>query len=119
MTFGKFICTFIFTAALSQGQVIASDTAPEVDPLTNITVSKDEISQSLDKLKKEGKISATDYEAAKKELDGMSPGHVTAIKELAVGMIRNNPDKALELVQSPKVDFEEAKRQINALSNPK
>ncbi|MBY0413280.1 MAG: hypothetical protein K2Q18_03910, partial [Bdellovibrionales bacterium] len=116
MTFGKFICSLFFTALLFQNVSSASDNE---DPLQNITVSKAEIDKSLDKMRSDGKISVQDYNSAKKELAGMSDTHVTAIKELAVGMIRNNPDKALELVQAPKVDLEEAQRQINALSNPK
>lgn len=118
MTFGKMIFTCAVSSLLVFNVAFAENTS-EVDPLANISVSKHEISGSLDRLKNEGKISEKDYHAAKAELANMSDAHVTAIKEMAVGMIRNDPDKALSLVQAPQVDLAEAERQIKALSNPK
>jgi hypothetical protein len=89
--------------------------AEDVDPLANFTVSKSEIADSLAKLKASGKISEADYNAAKKELDGMSDSQVGAIKDKAVGLARKNPDKALELINKPKLDAKELEKQLNGV----
>jgi hypothetical protein len=113
MTFGKILLLSMCSFAILQTPAKA-----ETDPLANITVTKNEVAKSLDNLKKEGKISQKDYDDAQKALVGMSDAHLTAIKEMAVGMARNNPDKAMELVKAPSIDLAEAEKQMNALSNP-
>lgn len=102
---------------LFQGNLSASD---DLDPLANFQVSKDDIIKSLDNLKQMGKISEEDYQKAKKELGGMSNNQVSALKETAVGLVRNDPDKAVSLVnKGGQINAEEVKKQIGELSLPK
>lgn len=111
MLFFALLSFFIFQSPLSASEEMA-------DPLANFSVSKDEISKSLDGLKASGKISDADYQKAKVELLGMSDAKVNAIKETAIGMVRNNPDKAVELVNANKIDTAAIQKQINDLSKP-
>lgn len=90
----------------------------DIDPLSNVKVSKEEIFKSLENLKSQGQISADDYEKAKLQLSGMDANQIEGLNQTAVGMVRNNPDKAVELSQKP---FNEAavKEQLQELSRPK
>lgn len=103
---------FMFQSPLSASELESEDK----DPLAGFTVSKDEIAKSLDNLKAGGKISDADYQNAKKDLGGMSDTQISAIKETAIGMVRNNPDKAVELVNANKIDASAVQKQINDLS---
>ena len=110
MIAGKFLLFTALSFFTFQPQVSASDDVN--DPLTGFTVSKDDIVKGLDHLKSEGKISQADYDKAKSELSGMSDSSVDELKDKAVGIVRNNPDKALELVKAPKVNPEEVQKQL-------
>ena len=88
--------------------------AQDIDPLANFTISKDEISQSLDKLRATGKISEADHAAAKKELAQMNDAQVGSIKDKAIGIVRKDPDKALELINKPTIDAKEVEARLNA-----
>jgi len=57
---------FLFQSPLSANDEL------DVDPLSNINISKEDIIKSLKILKKKGKISKADYRKAKKELVGIS-----------------------------------------------
>lgn len=119
MIIGKFLAFTLLSFCLFQSTVSANDDLDK-DPLEGFTVSKSDIISSLDSLKKMGKISEADYQKAKKELEAMSDSQVSALKETAVGMVRNDPDKAVDLVnKGAKIDTEAAKKQINDLSKPK
>ena len=91
---------FIFQTPLSASELDLG----KMDPLTNFTVSKDEIAKSLDILKASGKINNADYEKAKKQLDGMTDNQINKIKETAIEMIKSDPDKAFGLVNTDKID---------------
>ena len=82
-----------------------------VDPLSNLSISKDDIFKSLDNLKKEGKISDADYEKAKLELKAMSDTQVNGMKDTAVNMIRKDPDKAVDLIKGSAIDMKEVEKQ--------
>lgn len=117
MTLSKFLSavslfTLLSYPAHSQAEEL------EQDPLTNFSVSKEEVLKSLDMLKSNGQISEKDYLAAKQQLSGMNASQISALKETAVGMVRNDPDKAVELSKG-KFDAEATKKQINDLSKPK
>lgn len=86
--------------------------AQDVDPLSNITISKDEISKSLDHLKGQGKISESDYNEAQKELKTMSDSQIESIKDKAIGLIRKDPDKALEIINK-KIDKKELEKELH------
>ena len=116
MTSGKLVALTLISFLLFQSPLSASE---DVDTLSTIKVSKEDILKSLDGLKKAGKISAADYEAAKKELIGMNDTQIDAIKETAVGVVKNNPEKADELLKAKKIDTKEVKKQIDDLSKPK
>lgn len=119
MFFGKLLAITLLSFCLFQNTVSASEDLDK-DPLEGFTVSKEDIIKSLDGLKKMGKISESDYQKAVKELTSMSDAQVSALKETAVGMVRNDPDKAVELVnKGNKIDTEAAKKQIGDLSKPK
>ncbi len=114
MSTGKrlfFTAMTLLSFVMFQSNLSASE--EDVDTLTQDTmsISKDDIIKSLDSLKKEGKITEDDYQRAKKELLGMSDAQVNGIKKTAEGMVRNNPDKAVDLVKGPKVDVKEVKKQ--------
>lgn len=115
MTLGKSLLLTLCAFIIFQGPLRAETDA---DPLANISISKSEVAGSLDKLKKEGKISQKEYDEAKAALLGMSDDHLKAIKEVALGMARNDPDKALQLVKAPTIDLAEAEKQMQAINNP-
>lgn len=116
MLLGKALVITLLSFFFFNGNISAND---DLDPLAGFTVSKDDINKSLDNLKQMGKISEEDYQKAKKELGGMSDHQVSALKETAVGLVRNDPDKAVGLVQGAKIDANEVKKQIGDLSLPK
>lgn len=70
-------------------------------------------------MKANGQISAEDFEKAKKQLAGMSPTQIKALEETAKGMIRNDPDKAVDLAKGKKLDSDAVQKQIDDLSRPK
>ncbi len=117
MVFGKALIITLLSFFLFQGNLSAND---DFDLLSNFQVSKDDISKSLDNLRQMGKISEEDYQKAKKELSGMSNNQVSALKETAVGLVRNDPDKAVGLVKKGSaINPEEVRKQIGDLSIPK
>lgn len=118
MITGKMLLFTLLSFFLFQSPLSASESEEMADPLANFTVSKDEIAKSLDNLKASGKISDADYQKAKKELGGMSDTQISAIKETAIGMVRNDPDKAVELVNANKIDTAAVEKQIKDLSKP-
>ena len=105
----------LFSFVFFQANLSASDSDSDVDTLTHDTmsISKEEIIKSLDNLKKQGQITEADYEKTKKELLGMSDSQVNNIKKNAEGIIRNNPDKALELVNQKKIDVKAVEQQAS------
>jgi hypothetical protein len=86
----------------------------EADPLAGIQMSKSDVMQGLEMLKKEGKISNDDYVKAQKQLAGMSDSAISGMKDQAVAIIRKDPDKAVELYKAPKVDPNEVQKQLNS-----
>jgi hypothetical protein len=87
---------FLFHTSLSAAEDSGSD------KLSNMIVSKDEIVQSLDMLKKSGRISQADYDRAKKELTGMSDTQVSGLTDKALDMVKKDPAKADALVNGKK-----------------
>ncbi len=118
MFFSKFVVITLMSFCFHQNTVSASE-GFDKDPLAGLSFSKEEIAKSLETLKNSGKISDADYKKATTELMGMSQNQINALKEAAVGMVRNNPDKAVELVQKGSFDAEATKKQISDLSKPK
>ena len=112
--FKRLSLSFIIVSLLSINTVNAND---EVDPLANFSITPGEIQKSLENLKKNGQISQEDYDKATKQLAGMSANEITALKETAIGMVRNDPDKAVELTKG-KINTAEIEKQINDLSKP-
>ena len=115
MTMGKLLVFGLLTFTLIQTPLKASD----IDPLANISISKGEVLKSLENMKKAGQISEKDFNETVKAVNAMSDQNLAAIKEMAVGMARNDPDKAMALAKAPVIDLAEAERQLKALSNPK
>lgn len=115
MKMGKLLCLGLLTLSLVQSPLMAND----VDPLANITISKSEVLKSLENMKKAGQITQKDFDETVKAVNGMSDQNLAAIKEMAVGMARNDPDKAMALAKAPKIDLVEAESQLKALSTPK
>ena len=62
------------------------------DSLDGIKISKDEVSKSLDTMRREGKISEADYAKTKQELGSMDQAQIDAINKKAIDLIRKNPD---------------------------
>lgn len=87
------------------------------DPLTDFKVDKGEILKSLDQLKKDGKINDKDYNDAKKQLMGMNDSQVNGLKDQAINMVRKNPDKAVELYTTKKIDPKKVEQQAKE-ANP-
>jgi ribosome recycling factor len=59
--------------------------------INDIKISKDEIVQSLEMLKKNGSISEEDYQKAKKELGTMNDKQVDSLTMKAKETIKKNP----------------------------
>ncbi len=89
-----------------------------VDPLIGLQISPAEILKSLEQMKATGQISAEDFEKAKRHVANMSSLEVKALNQTAIGMVRNNPDKAVELTKGKTIDTQAVQKQINALSKP-
>jgi predicted neuraminidase len=105
---------FLKTISLSCILLISSSTilnAEELDkdPLIGLSVSKDEIAKTLEDFKKQGKISETEYLNTKKELNGMNESQLSHLNDSAIGMVRNDPDKAVALANMKKIDNETMK----------
>ncbi len=90
----------------------------EVDLLSTMEVSADEIQKSLEKMKASGQISERDFEKAKIHVSAMGSTEIKSLTETAVAMVKNDPDKAVALTTAPIIDTDEATKQINALSAP-
>ena len=60
--------------------------------------SKDDVVKSLDMLKSIGKISASDYDLAVKELKAMDDSKFNQIKANATNMVNSNPEAASKMV---------------------
>ncbi len=88
-----------------------------VDTLTGMQVSPEEIHKSLAKMKADGQISAEDFEKAKRHVASMSSTDLKVLNETAIGMVKNDPDKAVELSKG-KLDVGAVQKQIKSLSSP-
>jgi hypothetical protein len=75
------------------------------DPLTEIKVSKEEILQSLDSLKKSGRISEEEYLQTKKVLLGMDQNQIENINNKAKTTIKTNPKEAQTIFESLEKDL--------------
>lgn len=116
MITAKILALTLLCFILFQGELSAND---NVDPLANFQISKSNIFEGLEQLKKMGKISEADYEKAKKELAGMSDAQVGALTDTAIGMVKKNPDKATELLKKgDKLDAKAVQKQIDELAKP-
>jgi hypothetical protein len=102
------ITLLIFTPSLLLAEELLQD------PLINFKVSKNEIEQSLELLKKMGKISEEDYQKALKDLKGMDQNKIDSLTENAKDLVRKDPDKALELYQAKKLDPAKVKELQNS-----
>ncbi|MBC7713701.1 MAG: hypothetical protein H7177_10195 [Rhizobacter sp.] len=107
---GKILLVSLFTFFSFHSPLSAAEDL-NVDPLSNISVSKDEIIKSLEMLKKQGKITDADYQKAKKEIAVMTDAQVNGIKDIAVNMVRKDPDKAVELLNAKKIDLKQVEKQ--------
>lgn len=107
------LMTFVF-----QTNVCFGEEDLNIDPLSNVNISKEELAKSMELLRKENKISEADFQKANKELMGMNDVQISALTQTAVGMIRKNPDKAVDLSKADKVDHKEVQKQIDSLSSP-
>lgn len=110
--------TYVLIVLFSLSTAVFSQDNTDIDPLANFQVSKDDIYKSLDALKAQGKISESDYQKAKQELTGMSSAQVSGLKETAIGIVRNNPEKAEALVKGSAIDLKEVEKEAQKLSNP-
>jgi len=117
MPFHKLLSVFSLVTLLSYPCHLHAE--EEGDPLNSVQISNGEILKSLEMMKANGQISAEDYEKAKTQLQGMSPTQIKALEETAKGMIRNDPDKAVELAKGKKLDSGAVQKKINDLSRPK
>lgn len=109
----------LFIMALLLSFTSSTEASEELtDPLAGFQISKDEIKGSLNKLKAEGKISESDYKKALDQLGDMSDGQINAMKDTAIGMVRNDPDKAVEIVNAKKISPPDIEKQIKEISQP-
>lgn len=102
---------FIFHSPLSANDKM------DAAPLPLINISKEDILKSIEALRKQGKITEAELEVAKKELSGLSDSQIKSITDIAIDIIKKDPDKALELMNSKKVDVNELnklKKQIES-----
>lgn len=88
------------------------------DPLAGIEINSDEIQKSLANMKANGQISAEDFEKASKQLSTMSSTEIKTLNQAAIGMVRNDPDKAVELTKAKSINSAEVEKQVQALSRP-
>ncbi len=84
----------------------------ELSPMSGINISKENILKSLEELKKQGKISDSDLEKAKKELSDLSDSQIKSMTKTAVDIIEKDPNKAMELMNLKKIDNDEVKKKI-------
>ncbi len=87
----------------------------EADPLNNFSVSKDEISQSLDKMKVAGKINEEEYKIAKRELASLNDEKLTALNEKAKNLIRTDPDAAVNLYENKNIKSNNLLHSVQAI----
>lgn len=76
------------------------------DSLDKMKVSKEEIYKSLEIMKKEGKISETDYLKSKKELKEMDQAQIEGLNQKAVGIVKKDPDKAKKIYKDMQQEFD-------------
>ncbi|MBC7428350.1 MAG: hypothetical protein H7336_07045 [Bacteriovorax sp.] len=111
MLTGLRVFFLMFSLFLFQSPLSAAEES-NVDTLSSLTINKDEIFTSLDNLRKEGKISDTEYQKAKKELAGMNDDQIKGIKDKAVTVIKKDPSKAEDIVNGKKIDMKEFEKQM-------
>lgn len=113
----KILFLFLSLVLLHTNTVFAEDDM--TNPLSDIKVNKNEIKVSLDKLKADGQISEADYKKALEQLGGINDTQISLMIDAAIGMVKNNPDKAADVVKSKKINTPEVQKQIKDLSAPK
>lgn len=116
MSMGKrlfFTAITLLSFVVFQSNLSASENDVDTltDPLVDFKVNKTEIMSSLDQLKKEGKISDKDYQAAKKQLMGMSDSQMNGLKDQAINMVRKDPDKTVDLYKGKTIDLKKVEQQ--------
>ncbi len=100
-------CLFSFNCALA-----------DEDPLIKVTVSKSEIAQSLEQMKKDGKITEAQYKEASADLNKMNDAHMQALLETAKQMVRHDPNRADNLWKANKLDLEKTQLLIDESKVP-
>ena len=113
----KILFLFISLVLLQTNNVFAE--ADMANPLNDIKVTKNEIKLSLDKLKADGQISEADYKKAIEQLGGLNDTQISLMKDAAIGMVKNDPDKAVEVLNSKKINTPEVQKQLKDLATPK
>ena len=88
----------------------------KIDPFASFDISKEGILKSLLLLKEKGTISEAEYEKAKKELSTISDAQVKSMTNTAIEIIKKDPDKALDIMNRQKIDFNEVKKQSEIVS---
>ena len=94
---------------LSCGLSFASATEVEKDPLSEFSISKDEIAKTLENFRKEGKITEAEYLKTKKDLAGMDDKQVSDLNQKAMGVVKKDPEKANTLIKKNKIESETTK----------
>ena len=68
--------------------------------LSNFKLNKDDIKTSLEKLKKEGKISNQDYLKALKELSTLDDSKIKDMQKKATDMVINHPEETNKMLEN-------------------
>ena len=90
----KFMNVFMLTLLLGYSTHIslaysAEKDQEDLDLLSNIQVSKEDILSSMEMLKKQNKISEADFQKAKKELMDMDTSQLNDLNQKAIGIIKS------------------------------
>lgn len=114
-----FTAMTLLSFLMFQSNLSASENVDTLkDPLVDFKVNKNEIMQSLNQLKKDGKISEKDYQDAKKQLMGMNDSQISGLKDQAINMVRKDPDKTVDLYKDKKIDLKKVEQQAHEANKP-
>jgi hypothetical protein len=97
--FGLRLFLTLLSFVLFQSQIKATDDELNVDTLSEISISREDIYASLNELRKSGKISEIDYQKAKLELGNQSDTELSKLKDKAANLVKEDPKKAAEMLK--------------------
>ncbi len=88
----------------------------QIDPFSNVDVSKEGMLKSLSMLRRNETISEEEYEKAKKELSNTSDAQIKSMTNAAIEIIKKDPNKIIDMMNRKSKEMNEDNKKTEIAS---